>query len=139
MKLREFYKALSDLEKIIEIDPDNITAHTQKGLIHAVMKEYSKALESYDKGLSLDPNNTQCKDGFRNVVKALNFEIDCTNEERIMRKLVDPQIRNILSDPQLIEYLETVELNPSQSADPGVQENYNKLIDAGIKKAGTSS
>mmetsp|Transcript_24093 Transcript_24093/g.23846 ORF Transcript_24093/g.23846 Transcript_24093/m.23846 type:complete len:298 (+) Transcript_24093:424-1317(+) len=135
IKLKQFYKALKDLDKILEIDHNHVQAYIQKAFIHTVFKEYGKALECYEKVLQIDPDNQECKEGFRNVVKSLNFQIDCCDEDRVKRSLLDASIRNILCDPRLIEFLEKVNLNKEQTTDPTILAAYAKLKEAGLLKA----
>ena len=59
----EFNRAISDLDKCLELDQNYIKAYVKKGMCHSGVKEYHKAKEVYEKGLTLDPNNAELKDG----------------------------------------------------------------------------
>ncbi|CAG9317627.1 unnamed protein product [Blepharisma stoltei] len=135
IKLKQFYKALKDLDRILEIDHNHIQANIQKAFIHTVFKEYGKALECYEKVLQIDPDNQECKEGFKKVVRSLNFQIDCSDEDRMKRSLLDTSIKHILCDPQLIEFLEKVNLNKEQTTNPAILAAYAKLKEAGLLKA----
>ncbi|RGB38574.1 hypothetical protein C1646_665286 [Rhizophagus diaphanus] len=55
--LREYNKALSDLNNIIRLDISNILAHYCKGLIYFIMEDNNNSMAAFKKCIELDPNN----------------------------------------------------------------------------------
>jgi tetratricopeptide (TPR) repeat protein len=52
----DYTKALSCLDKALQIDPKNAKAYFHKGNIFAKLEKYEEATESYQEALQLDPN-----------------------------------------------------------------------------------
>ncbi|MGR3279157.1 tetratricopeptide repeat-containing S1 family peptidase [Acaryochloris marina NIES-2412] len=54
--MKEYPKALSDLSKAIEINPNDALAYTNRGATFNDMKEYPKALDDLSKAIEINPN-----------------------------------------------------------------------------------
>ncbi len=50
-------KAVKSFKKVIELSPDNSTAHFNQGISYGELGEYEKAISSLDKALELSPKN----------------------------------------------------------------------------------
>lgn len=61
----DWYNALRDFDKCIELDANYVKAYSRKGDCHFMMKEYHKAEPAYSDGLKIDPNNNDCKIGLQ--------------------------------------------------------------------------
>lgn len=57
MYAHDYENALSLFERAIQINPNNSTAHTNKGSILLQLGNFSEAIDSFDTSLKLDPNN----------------------------------------------------------------------------------
>lgn len=142
-KLLAYPDALKDLEQCLKLDPTFVKAYSRKGAAHFFMKEYNKALQAYDKGLQLDPANEECKNGKEQVIMKVSQttrsgEVD---EEQIRHAMADPEIQQILNDPQIKMFLQTLQENPAEgqkamAANPKLQEAVSKLMAAGIIRTG---
>mmetsp|Transcript_50554 Transcript_50554/g.82006 ORF Transcript_50554/g.82006 Transcript_50554/m.82006 type:complete len:243 (+) Transcript_50554:1-729(+) len=142
-KLMAYPDALRDLEECLKLDPTFIKAYSRKGAAHFFMKEYNKAMQAYEKGLTLDPGNQECKTGREQVVAKISEtsrsgEVD---EEQIRHSMADPEIQQILHDPQISMFLKEMQSNPKEAqkamnADPRLQEAVSKLMAAGIIRTG---
>jgi len=142
-KLLAYPDALKDLEECLKLDPTFVKAYSRKGAAHFFMKEYHKALQAYDKGLQLDPDNQECKLGKEQVLAKISEtsrskEVD---QEQIAHAMADPEIQNILHDPQINMFLKTMQENPAEAqkammADSKLQEAVSKLMAAGIIRTG---
>ena len=55
-------KAKICFEKAIEINPNNVNAHYNLGLIFQGFNEYQKAKDCYEKAIEIDPINTFAQD-----------------------------------------------------------------------------
>jgi tetratricopeptide (TPR) repeat protein len=54
---KEYSEAIRRYDKAIEIDPNNASAWTNKGLALAKIGKHNGAIECFDKALGIDPNN----------------------------------------------------------------------------------
>ena len=59
-KTGETDKALTDIEKYLEIYPDNKAALSLAGKVEAISGDNLKALEYFSKNLKLHPNDPEC-------------------------------------------------------------------------------
>jgi stress-induced-phosphoprotein 1 len=65
MKLMDFVNALSQFDKCLELEPNNVKAIAKKGNCYLMMKEYHKALSAFESGLKLDKTNVECSEGLQ--------------------------------------------------------------------------
>jgi tetratricopeptide (TPR) repeat protein len=54
MKIGEPWRALEDLNKVVERDPD-MSAFFSRGLVHRHLGQYQQAREDFDRGEAIDP------------------------------------------------------------------------------------
>eukprot|EP00928_Gymnodinium_smaydae_P069129 TRINITY_DN5251_c0_g2_i1.p1 TRINITY_DN5251_c0_g2~~TRINITY_DN5251_c0_g2_i1.p1 ORF type:complete len:621 (+),score=229.41 TRINITY_DN5251_c0_g2_i1:121-1863(+) len=141
-KLMAYPDALRDLDECLKLDPNFIKAYSRKGAAHFFMKEYNKALKAYADGLKIDPDNEECKKGQEQVMMKIRTsssgEVD---EEQIRHAMADPEIQQILHDPQINMFLKSMQEDPkgAQQAmmkDAKLAEAVNKLVAAGIIRTG---
>lgn len=59
MNTGQFDKALGRFEKVLELDPNDITAYRLKGRVHLEMGDTSSAAASFDKALGLADKETR--------------------------------------------------------------------------------
>ena len=55
--LKDYYGAIADFTKAIELDPNNATAYFNRGLSKYYLKDYYGAIADYTKAIELNPNN----------------------------------------------------------------------------------
>lgn len=142
-KLCAYPDALKDLDECIKLDPKFIKAYSRKGTAHYNMKEYNLALKAYAEGLKIDPENTECKQGQEKVIQAIQAtqrsgEVD---EEQVRHAMADPEIQQILGDPQIKMFLNRLQENPQEASkemnkDPQLANAVSKLMAAGILRTG---
>merc|ERR1712203_580049 len=142
-KLLAYPDALKDLDECIKLDPTFVKAYSRKGAAHFYMKEYNKALKAYDDGLKQDPNNEECKKGREGVLNKIaetnrSGEVD---EEQIRHSMADPEIQQILHDPQISMFLKQMQEHPQEAQkammkDAKLREAVEKLMAAGIIRTG---
>lgn len=142
-KLLAYPDALRDLDECLKLDPTFVKAYSRKGAAHFFMKEYHKALQMYEKGLALDKDNDECIKGRDQVLMKIRAtsssgEVD---EEQIRHAMADPEIQQILHDPQINMFLKTMKENPAEAnkalqKDAKLQEAVSKLMAAGILRTG---
>merc|ERR1719162_2719997 len=107
------------------------------------MKEYHKALKAYEDGLKLDKDNKECLEGREQVLMKIqetsrSGEVD---QEQIAHAMADPEIQQILHDPQINMFLKSMKENPAEAnkalqKDAKLQEAVSKLMAAGILRTG---
>ncbi|CAE8640965.1 unnamed protein product, partial [Polarella glacialis] len=137
-KLLAYPDALRDLEECLRLDPKFVKAYSRKGAAHFFMKEYHKALDAYTKGLSIEKDNEECVRGREQVVaKIMDSQGQDVDEEQVRHAMADPEIQQMLHDPQVKLFLRDLQENPQEAqkamkSDPKLQEVVSKLVAAGI-------
>jgi Flp pilus assembly protein TadD len=63
--------AESFLSRAIEVDPTEVSAYENMGIVKAMKREYSAALSYFEKALSLDPKNTRIMDNISTAYNAM--------------------------------------------------------------------
>ncbi|QLH31607.1 MAG: hypothetical protein HWD62_03435 [Cyclobacteriaceae bacterium] len=48
-ELKEYYKTLNDLDRVISIKPDTSLAHFTQGLAYTKLREFNKALRAFSR------------------------------------------------------------------------------------------
>ncbi|CAD8153472.1 unnamed protein product [Paramecium octaurelia] len=143
MKLMEFPNAVSDLEKCLSLDSKYVKAYVKKANCHFVMKEFHKAKTVYEKGLELEPNNVEMQQGLEKV----RFSIlqgsgsEEEQQQRAKRAMQDPEIQQILREPEVINLLNDMKDHPQDGLkaikqNPSLAAKIEKLIEAGVLKTG---
>eukprot|EP00922_Rhytidocystis_sp_ex-Travisia-forbesii_P039410 GHVS01058597.1.p1 GENE.GHVS01058597.1~~GHVS01058597.1.p1 ORF type:complete len:572 (-),score=92.44 GHVS01058597.1:60-1775(-) len=141
-KLAEFPGALKDCDKALELDPTFVKCWLRKGNLHFSLKENHKSMEAFAKALELDPTNTEARDGRMKVMMKVqetsrSSEVD---QEQYRHAMADPEIQQILSDPQFNMILKEITENPASLKnymnDPKIAAGISKLMTAGILRTG---
>eukprot|EP00922_Rhytidocystis_sp_ex-Travisia-forbesii_P039415 GHVS01058602.1.p1 GENE.GHVS01058602.1~~GHVS01058602.1.p1 ORF type:complete len:567 (-),score=104.88 GHVS01058602.1:102-1802(-) len=141
-KLGEFPGALKDCEVALVLDPTFVKCWIRKGNLHVSLKENHKAMDAFAKALELDPSNSEARDGRMNVMMKIqqtsrSSEVD---QEQYRHAMADPEIQQILSDPQFNMILKEITENPSSLQaymnDPKIAAGISKLMSAGILRTG---
>lgn len=57
--MKEYGKAIDDLSKAIELDPNNALTYTMRGAVYVIKMEYQKGVDDFTKAISLRPEETQ--------------------------------------------------------------------------------
>ena len=55
----DHYRAIADLTKAIELDPDSANAYHNRGVLKATINDHYGAIEDYTKAIELDPDYTE--------------------------------------------------------------------------------
>jgi tetratricopeptide (TPR) repeat protein len=71
MHLGEPQRALDDLNRVIELDPD-VISYMSRGEVHRHLGQYDKALADFGRGEAIDPINWE-----KGIVFGLLFQADC--------------------------------------------------------------
>jgi len=142
-KLLAYPDALRDLDECLKLDPTFIKAYSRKGAAHFYMKEYHKALEAYEKGLQADPGNDECTRGRDQVIAKISetSRSGQVDEEQVRHAMADPEIQNILRDPQINMFLKKMQEDPKEAnvmmnKDVKIADAVSKLVAAGVLRLG---
>jgi len=76
----DYGRALSDINKALELDPKYVKAWVRKGNIEMVLKQYHKSIRSFMHGLEIDPEDAACQEGVRKTqehVREVGIEREC--------------------------------------------------------------
>jgi len=137
-KLMEWQLALKDAETCVSMDPKFAKGWSRKGSIHLFLKEFHKSMDCYNVVLELEPENADAKANLELVMQRIN-EANSTGEadpERQKRAMADPEIQQILGDPQMRSILQEMQTDPKKAQaamqDPDISAKLNKLIAAGV-------
>ena len=137
-KLMEWQLALKDADTCVGMDPSFIKGWTRKAGIHYFLKEYHKAMDAYNAVLKLEPENEEAKNGLELVVAKINESSQSgeVDKERQARAMADPEIQQILGDPQMRSILNEMQSDPKKAQaamnDPSISAKLQKLIAAGV-------
>jgi tetratricopeptide (TPR) repeat protein len=61
-KKREYWQAILDYNKAIQLVPNDLAAHSSRGLAHFALEQYEKAMEDYVRAIALDPNDARAEE-----------------------------------------------------------------------------
>ena len=67
-------KALKDFEKVLKLNPNNVDAHYNRGVVLYDLRRKEEALESYDKSLELNPDDEDALVNKTNLLEELGLE-----------------------------------------------------------------
>lgn len=81
LKLKQFYYALSDAEKVIELRPDFVKGYFRKAEVLRETFQYDEALLNYGRALKLEPNNDV-------IISNLRLTAGMCNRETMLEKNV---------------------------------------------------
>ena len=94
LKEKRFEESLFYLDKILEIEPNNIKALTSKAAAFSNMGEYVKALELYNKALSIDKYNAKIGNEIVNLLgKTPIIPVSGSYDKNNNESIIDVQIR----------------------------------------------
>lgn len=57
LALGQFTNALSDVEELIKVNPQDVEALSSRALVHLNLKNYTEAIEDFNKALDIQPKN----------------------------------------------------------------------------------
>ena len=87
-----------NIDKILKIDPFNVTINIQKAEDYALNKKYKLAAESYKKALKKEPNNVDALFGYAQMSF---YNDDIKNSEATFQKILEIDSTN----PQALAYM----------------------------------
>lgn len=124
-KVGKYNDSLEDAEKTINLKSDWPKGYSRKGAALELLNRYDDALKTYEQGLTFDPNNEQLKEALRhckdNLETPLNFGgpqgMNPFADPKFLANLaMNPNTRNLLSDPEVQSLLKDLQKNPNDIA-----------------------
>ena len=74
LKLMDYGRALDDIQKALELDPQYVKAYMRRGNIEFALKQYHRAKRSFARGLEIDEKDAGCQEGLEKTVRKI-FEV----------------------------------------------------------------
>lgn len=135
MKLEKYRSALNDCEECINKNQNLIRGHILKGAALEALQDYDKAMDSYQRAMDLDPN---AKEAIKAYYRCLNTDYYRRNTSESVhdRVMGDAEVQQIMSDPKIKNFIDTVGSDPNRArhlmGDPEAAGKLRKLYDLGL-------
>lgn len=142
-KNEEYLEALSDAEKVIELQPKWPKGYSRKGSALQFLTRYDEAKNIFEEGLKIEPDNEQLKKGLKECedeISRKNFDRSSNpmgnpfaNMSAILPKLqANPKTAKYLGDPSYMAMLKELESNPKSLtnclSDPRMAETIGVIL-----------
>lgn len=141
-KLLAFPDCIRDCETVIEKEPSFIKVYIRKAQCLLTMQKYAAAIITISKAMDQSPSPAEST-SLANVKYEINAAIDrrlnnntLKREEVVQAALAEPEIRDIVQDPVMVNILEQAKTDPSVIMQHYQNPTFNKriqlLADVGI-------
>ena len=90
-------ESINDIEKAIQLDPENIRFLNHKGLLLCNSRRYKEAIEVYENVIKIDPQNTialKCSEYIKDFLKTEENKINNFDNDLIERHFKDKYVIN---------------------------------------------
>ncbi|XP_077976542.1 stress-induced-phosphoprotein 1-like isoform X2 [Styela clava] len=145
-KDEKYSEALTDAEKVIELQPKWPKGYSRKGSALQFLTRYDEAKNTFEEGLKIDSNNEQLKKGLKECedeISRKNFDQSSpignpfANISSILPRLrANPKTAKHLSDPTYMAMLKDLEANPKSLTryltDPRMTETIGVILGVDI-------
>lgn len=150
LKLGAVPEGLKDCDRAINLDPTFVKAYIRKAALLHLKKDYAEALSILDKASATDREHkhfTEIQQLMAKIYQDINRtqsehgndgNADKTgNEEEILQRAMNnPEIREIMSDPVMMQILRQMQSDPRAAAEhlrnPEISTKVRKLVAAGV-------
>lgn len=141
-KLLAFPDCIRDCETVIEKEPSFIKVYIRKAQCLLTMQKYAAAIITISKAMDQSPSPAEST-SLANVKYEINSAIDrrlnnktLKREEVVQAALAEPEIRDIVQDPVMVNILEQAKTDPSvimqHYQNPTFSKRIQLLADVGI-------
>ena len=124
MKKKDGYKAaITDLNKAIELDPEDISLYTERGRLYTLKGEYDAAITDLNKAIELDPEDAEAYK-VRGIVYTFKGEYEAAMKDINKAIELDPEdagaykVRGIVYDK--------IEFTPPADEIPALKRSVKK-------------
>lgn len=145
LKLAAVPEGLKDCEKAISLDPTFVKAYIRKAALLHLKRDFNDALTALDAASSADKEHKHTAE-IHSMMSKIYADIQRTqhstggntDEERLRNASQNPEIREILTDPVMMQILKQMQEDPRAAAEhmrnPEIATKIRKLVAAGIVK-----
>nr|BAN66008.1 tetratricopeptide repeat domain containing protein [Babesia bovis] len=133
-KQKRFEEALEMYKKAIEHDPDNLLLENNKAAVYLEMGDYAKCIATCNAAID---RRYEVKADFLVISKIQAMSQSGTvDEEQYRQAMADPEVQQMLGDPQFQIILKRLSENPAAMneylSDPKIAKGIQKLMACGI-------
>lgn len=142
LKLAAVPEGLKDCERALALDPHSVKALLRKAALLQLKRDYSEALATLEQAATADEEGRHATE-IGSMMSRLQGEIrkageGASEEEILARAARDPEVREIMGDPVMMQILRQMQADPRAAAEhlrnPTVAGKVRKLMAAGIIK-----
>ncbi|XP_054047303.1 sperm-associated antigen 1 isoform X1 [Rissa tridactyla] len=96
IKLQDWYSALQDCEKVLDMEPGNVKALVRRASVHNQLQNYQTAIEDLNKVLCIEPENAIAKKNLLEIEKKLKglkpvSETQCKGKRILIQDIEDSE------------------------------------------------
>eukprot|EP00522_Entomoneis_paludosa_P015465 CAMPEP_0172443494 /NCGR_PEP_ID=MMETSP1065-20121228/3741_1 /TAXON_ID=265537 /ORGANISM="Amphiprora paludosa, Strain CCMP125" /LENGTH=582 /DNA_ID=CAMNT_0013193751 /DNA_START=60 /DNA_END=1808 /DNA_ORIENTATION=- len=125
LKMGDANNALEDANSCIGLNPDFAKGYSRKGAALHALKRYNDSIAAYDEGLQKFPNDAGIKKGMDDVKREKENPMgtgggggamganSMFSPEMLAQMSLDPRMRPLLNDPQVMAKIKMVQSNPN--------------------------
>lgn len=142
LKLAAVPEGLKDCERALALDPHSVKALLRKAALLQLKRDYSEALATLEQAAGADEGGRHAAE-IGSMMSRIQGELrkaseGASEEEILARAARDPEVREIMSDPVMMQILRQMQADPQAAAEhlrnPAVAGKVRKLVAAGIIK-----
>lgn len=142
LKLAAVPEGLKDCERALALDPHSVKTLLRKAALLQLKRDYSEALAVLEQAAAADEGGRHAAE-IGSTMARLQGEMrrsseGASEEEILARAARDPEVREIMSDPVMMQILRQMQADPRAAAEhlrnPAVAGKIRKLVAAGIIK-----
>ncbi|XP_013422191.1 stress-induced-phosphoprotein 1-like [Lingula anatina] len=119
IKAKEFEKALTDAEKVVELKPDWSKGYSRVGSALSSMSRHQEAKMAFEQALKLDPDNKQLKQAVEDEGRFLTGPagsepvMNPFADPNLFQKLIaEPRTRELMKDTDFVNAMKDLQQNP---------------------------
>lgn len=126
VSMGKFFEGLKDAEECTNINPVWAKGFNRVGAAQLGLGDYDEAKKAYQKALDLDPANAMAKEGLRDIEGRQQSSAEPAGMQEMFAKLTDPllidklkgnpQTRELMNDPALVQKVKNMQVNPQSIA-----------------------
>lgn len=143
MKLTAVPEGLKDCDKAISLDPTFVKAHIRRAHLLHLRRDYTEAMNALEDATKQDHEHRHTGE-IQNLMSRCYTDMRGpageSEEETMKRAMQNPEVREILTDPVMMQILRQMQSDPRAISEhlqnPSVAQKLRKLVAAGIIKTG---
>ncbi|PJF16756.1 hypothetical protein PSACC_03451 [Paramicrosporidium saccamoebae] len=141
MKLTAVPEGIKDCDRAIQLDPTFVKAHLRRAHLLHMRRDYSEAIATLDRAAQNDTEGKHTGE-IQTLMGRCYTDMrggdDESDETVLQRAAQNPEVREILSDPVMVQILKQMQSDPravqEHMQNPVIAQKLRKLIAAGVIK-----